>query len=327
MFLGPEMAHQRKLSDLRPVLVHAHFAPDACNALLLARKLQIPLVASLHGYDITAKDELQSSLYLWRREKLKVQASRFLCVSTFIRNQALAKGFPSEKTVVHYTGIDLDLFRSDACVARAPVVLFVGRLVPVKGCEYLIRAMADIQHFVPDAKLVVIGDGHLRDKLERQAAQSLNNYSFLGAQPPALVRKWMNQATVFCTPSVTAESGQREAFGMVFLEAQAMGLPVVSFASGGIPEAVANGQTGFLVPEGDWRALGEKILLFLRDGHLWNKFSKAGESRVRRQFDNRKQAKVLEVIYEHVIDEYRTAQIPLNPRACEMALWSTPHDL
>jgi glycosyltransferase involved in cell wall biosynthesis len=91
---------------------------------------------------------------------------------------------------------------------------------------------------------------------------------------------------------------------MVFTEAQAMGLPVVSFASGGIPEAVADGQTGFLVPEGDWRALGARILLLLRDGKLWTQFSRAGELRVRSQFDIRKQAQALEVIYERVIDEF-----------------------
>ena len=83
-----------------------------------------------------------------------------------------------------------------------------------------------------------------------------------------------------------------------------MGLPVVSFASGSLPEAVADGQTGFLAPERDWQALAARILLFLRDGNLWTQFSRAGESRVRNQFDIRKQAQALEVIYEQVIDEW-----------------------
>jgi glycosyltransferase involved in cell wall biosynthesis len=301
---GASATLRRKLMSLGPVLVHAHFASDACNAMALARALEVPLVASLHGYDITVKDDRQSSLYLWRREKLKAQGSRFLCVSNFIRNQALAKGFPAEKMVVHFTGINLEFFCPDPRISRSPVILFVGRLVSVKGCEYLIRAMAEIQGFAPEAKLVVIGDGPLRVKLELQASGSVRNFAFLGVQSPEVVRKWMNRATVFCTPSVVAETGQREAFGMVFTEAQAMGLPAVSFASGGIPEAVADGQTGFLVPEGDWRALGARILLLLRDGKLWTQFSQAGELRVRSQFDIRKQAQALEVIYERVIDEF-----------------------
>ena len=129
----------------------------------------------------------------------------------------------------------------------------------------------------------------------------------------------MNQATVFCTPSVVAVSGQREAFGMVFAEAQAMGLPVVSFASGGIPEAVSDGRTGFLVPEQDWQALGAKILLFLQHGNLWTKFSRAGESRVRCLFDIRKQAPALELIYEQVIDEFCRAGKPVKSRG-----WKIP---
>ena len=105
----------------------------------------------------------------------------------------------------------------------------------------------------------------------------LKNFAFLGVQDAVAVRAWMNRATVFCTPSVSVESGAAEGFGMVFAEAQAMGLPVVSFASGGIPEAVADGQTGFLVSERDWQALGNKILLLLRNRELWTRFSKAGQ--------------------------------------------------
>ena len=263
---GPSATLRRKLIRLGPVLVHAHFAPDACNALALAGSLDGPLVTSFHGYDITVNDDHQSSLYLWRREKLKAQGRRFLCVSNFIRNQALAKGFPVEKIVVHYVGIDMETFCPDPQIVRSPVILFVGRLVPVKGCEYLIRAMAEIQAFAPQAKLVVIGDGPLRSKLELQASKSVRNFEFLGLQSPDAVRKWMNRATVFCTPSVLAESGQREAFGMVFAEAQAMGLPVVSFASGGIPEAVSDGQTGFLVPEGTGRLWPQGFFCFFEMG-------------------------------------------------------------
>ena len=86
----------------------------------------------------------------------------------------------------------------------------------------------------------------------------LRTINFWGSRSPAVVKNWMNRAMVFCTPSLTAESGDAEGFGMVFAEAQAMGLPVVSFASGGIPEVVADRQTGFLVRERDWQSLADK---------------------------------------------------------------------
>ncbi len=325
-FGGPSATLRRMLIDLGPALVHAHFAPDACNALALAHALHVPLVASFHGYDLTVRDDHQASLYMWRRENLKAKGSRFLCVSNFIRNQALAKGFPAEKTVVHYTGIDVDYFHPDPHIKRSPTVLFVGRLVPKKGCEYLIRAMADIQRVAPETKLMIIGDGPLRGSLQKLAATTLKDFEFLGAQKPAIVREQMNRATVFCTPSVVAETGDAEGFGMVFAEAQAMGLPVVSFATGSLPEAVADGQTGFLAPEGDWQALAARILLFLQDGELWTRFSKAGESRVRCQFDIRKQALALEVIYEQVIDEFCRAGETVKSREWKTPAWSSTHE-
>lgn len=304
-FLGPSLSQQRKLARESPVLLHAHFGPDGCQAISLARALDIPLVVSLHGYDITVDDDQLWRWYLRRRGLLQAHGARFICVSDFIRKQALARGFPAEKTVVHYTGIDTDFFRPDPNVVRRPIVLFVGRLDPVKGCEYLIRAMARVQEVLPQAKLVVIGDGPLRKGLQQLANAMLKSCEFLGVQGSSTVRDWMNRAAVFSTPSVIAESGATEGFGLVFAEAQAMGLPVVSFATGGVPEAVAHGQTGFLVSERDSGALAAKLLVLLQNHDLWSQFSEAGPARVKALFNIRKQATILENIYESVLTDWK----------------------
>ncbi|MGA2074192.1 MAG: glycosyltransferase [Terriglobia bacterium] len=296
--LGPSLSLRRSLARKQPALIHAHFGPDACNAMALADALNVPLIVSLHGYDITRSDDRQSRLYLRRRDRLMNKAARFICVSNFMREQAMAKGFPASKTVVHYTGIDTDFFHPNPQTARVPVVLFVGRLVQEKGCTYLIRAMARVQKFVPEARLVIIGDGPLREDLRLQAARTLKNYHFLGAQSAEIVRHWMNRATVFCTPSVM------EGFGMVFAEAQAMGLPIAGFETGGVPEAVAHGETGFLVATRDWQELASKLVMLLKAPDLWARFSRAGELRVRRLFDIHKQAAALEEIYEEVLGDW-----------------------
>lgn len=300
---GAGSALQQMLAAKKPALIHAHFGPDACNAIQVARALSVPLVATFHGYDVTTSNALLPRLYLRRQELLKRSAARFLCVSEFIRQRAIEKGFPAEKMIVHYTGVDTDLFCPEPELPRLPIVLFVGRLVQKKGCEFLIRAVARAQEAQPEVQLVVIGDGPLRPTLEKQAAGALKNFQFLGVQEPAVVRNWMNRAMVFSTPSLTAESGDAEGFGMVFAEAQAMGLPVVSFASGGVPEAVANEQTGFLVPERDWESIAAKILALLSDNELWRRFSEAGQSRVRARFDLWKQSAALEDIYDSVLEE------------------------
>src|SRR5690606_4339309 len=123
------------------------------------------------------------------------------------------------------TGVDVCEFTPDPGVQREPIVLFVGRLVPQKGCDLLLRAMRTVQQRVPEARLIVIGDGPERGRLERIAAASMSGVEFLGSQPHWVVKQWLNRAHVFSVPSVTTESGRTEGFGMVFVEAQAMRVP------------------------------------------------------------------------------------------------------
>jgi colanic acid/amylovoran biosynthesis glycosyltransferase len=307
--LGPRKSDIDRLRAVDPTLMHAHFGVDASNALLITRKLKIPLIVTFHGWDATVRDEIyrrQSislKLYVNRRDHLARSACRVLCVSEFIRRKLLDKGFPPHKTLVHYTGIDLTKFRPDEFRKRDSVTLFVGRLVEKKGCEYLIRAMEIVQSRIPSVQLVVIGDGVLRKELEQQAHSTLRSCRFLGACSTEVIREWMSKASVFCTPSVVAKSGDAEGFGMVFAEAQAMGLPVASFATGGIPEAVEHGITGLLAPERDTNALADNIVTLLTDTALWQRFSAAGQERVHKHFDLVKQTAKLEQIYGQVLLE------------------------
>jgi len=296
------------LRKLNPLLLHAHFGPGGAFALPLAQRLGLPLIVTYHGIDATIKDEFARRFfsfrfYLRRKEILKHEARLFIAVSNFIKDKLVNQGFPEEKIVVHYIGVDTQFFTPDPFVVREPIVLFVGRLVENKGCAHIIRAMAEVQAEMPGVELVVIGDGPLRSKLESMARELPGRWRFLGTQSQDTIREWMNRATVFSVPSITVESGASEGFGMVFAEAQAMGLPVVSFATGGIPEAVAHGKTGFLAPEGDTKRLASYILQLLSNKELWQKFSTEGQKRAREHFDLRKQTKKLEEIYKEVISE------------------------
>uniref|UniRef100_B8HLM7 Glycosyl transferase group 1 n=1 Tax=Cyanothece sp. (strain PCC 7425 / ATCC 29141) TaxID=395961 RepID=B8HLM7_CYAP4 len=299
----------QNLKQCQPQLIHAHFGPDGVLALPLAHRLDIPLIVTFHGFDATTKDEYarrsfsKHRHYLQQRDTLKTEAALFIAVSDFIRSKLLEQGFPAEKVVVHHIGVNTSEFQRDPRIEREPIVLFVGRLVEKKGCEYLIRAMAQVQQSLPDVKLVIIGDGPLRPQLEALAAQLLSNYEFLGLQPPCMVKVWMNRARLLCSPSVTAASGDAEGIPMVILEAQSMGLPVVSSDHAGIPDAVAHGETGFLAPERDWVALSTYLQHLLTDTDLWTQFSQAGQERVQTQFDLQKQTAQLEQLYQQVLDQ------------------------
>jgi colanic acid/amylovoran biosynthesis glycosyltransferase len=297
----------RKVRACNPVLLHAHFGPAGLTALPLARQLKLPVVVTFHGYDATLTDkELAGSHYRIRayvrnRHVLQREANLFLAVSQFVRNEMLARGFPDERIVVHYTGVDVEFFRPQPQVRREPVVLFTGRLVEKKGCVHLIRAMAEVQTAMPTVKLVMIGDGELRNDLEQMARATLRDCSFLGMQSADTVREWMSRATVFCGPSIRGKSGDAEGFGMVFAEAQSMELPVASFACGGITEAVAHGDTGLLAAEGDWQTLAHNLLLLLRNENLRKRMGAAGRQRILKLFDLSTQTRMLENLYTRVL--------------------------
>jgi len=299
----------RRVQEYRPALVHAHFGVTALTALPLARWLHLPMIVTFHGYDATVTDSFlktshyRARRYLKERKSLQREAAQFVAVSEFIRRQMLLQGFPEDKVLVHYIGVDTDFFRSVGEQRREPIVLFVASLTEKKACAHLVRAMGEVQRVVPDVELVVIGDGPLRKNLEQLAASGLRKYRFLGIQPPEVVRDWMNRATVFCVPSMRAPSGDGEGFGMVFAEAQAMGLPVASYASGGVPEAVDHGETGLLAAEGDWEGLAGNIVTLLQNKNLWQQMNAAGPRRIRKAFDLKKQTNKLEDIYRRVLSE------------------------
>ncbi|MEO0644773.1 MAG: glycosyltransferase [Cyanobacteria bacterium J06650_10] len=299
----------REVSKASPSLIHAHFGPDGVKAMPLAANLNIPLIVTFHGYDITLEgfsawySSYSYFMYLTKRKKLKRISSKFIAVSNFIKDKLLQKGFPSDKIRVHYIGVDTQKFSSSLQQKREPIILFVGRLIAVKGCEYLIRAMSQVQQIFPSSQLVVLGDGPLKQKLEILSSQTLANYQFLGFQPLSVVKEWMARAKVFSVPSISDKNGHTEAFGTVFLEAQSMGLPVVSSLSGGIPEAVEHGKTGLLAPEKDATALAKYITMLLQDEQLWGRMSQNASGRVRSHFDIRQQTKKLENIYLEVLQE------------------------
>ncbi len=317
--LGVAPFFARRLRKLRPALLHAHFGFAGLRSLPLARTLGIPLVVTFQGCDATLYDEFlrtnsfySGRVYLRRRGALDVGATLFIAVSFFIRDEMLRQGFSANKIVVHYVGVDTDLFCPEPSVKREPLVLFTGRLDEKKGCEYLIRAMAKVQSISPDMELLVIGDGPLRPGLERLAAHNLRKFRFLGFQAPDVVRYWMNRARLFGAPSIRARSGDAEGYPNVFAEAQAMKLPVVSFASDGVREAVAHGETGFLAPERDIDALAYYLGKLCDDEPLCARMGEAAREYVCTKFNLRIQTRKLEDLYLRVI---QNATQPISLRA------------
>ena len=183
---GDFSASARRLAALKPKLVHAHFGPDGLRALSLARALGVPLVTTLHGYDVQRSDAalLRSGRLSWVRyglgkRRLMREGTLFLAVSDALRAQALARGYPAERTLTHYPGVDLPRF-GGAGEREPGLILHVARLVEKKGTAVLLDAMARL----PEARLVIVGDGPLRRAIEAQARSLGEQVRFLGALSP-----------------------------------------------------------------------------------------------------------------------------------------------
>lgn len=279
-----------------PDLLHAHFLADGVDAIRLGKLLSKPVVATIHGHDITKRDDEAAERR--RRRFFFDRIDRVIAVSDFIASRALAQGCPEQKLVKHYIGIDIDKFSQPREESEYPSLLFVGRLVEKKGCTYLLQAMERLQARFPELRLTVVGDGDLKSSLQREAGERRVNAEFAGTANAEEIRRLLARSWVFVAPSVTAASGDAEGLGMVFLEAQALQTPVVSFRSGGLVEAVEEGRTALLSEERDVDGLAANIADLLDNSALRHNMGVEGRKRVEQHFDIRKQCAALEAIYE-----------------------------
>lgn len=285
------------IRDRAPRLIHAHFFNDGVDAITLGCKLGIPMITTIHGHDITKHENAAS---ITRKKKFFAQVDKVIAVSDFMARQALARGCPESKLIQHYIGIDLEKFRQAKRESVTPTLLFVGRLVEKKGCTYLLQAMEKLKSRFPELKLTIIGDGGLEKSLRAEAAVRQLNVEFAGTASAEQIRAHLASSWLFVAPSITADSGDAEGLGMVFLEAQALQTPVVSFCSGGVVEAVADQSTGLLCEEKNVDGLANNIATLLDNSELRHSMGLRGRQRVEAEFDVRKQCAKLEQIYNEL---------------------------
>ena len=302
---------QPDLGALRPRLIHAHFGRGGALALPIARALEIPLVVTFHGADATKETHYRRRLvpriYARRLAALQREAALFICVSEFIRERLIERGFPADKLDVIHQGVEPDPApapATDPPAAGEPYVLFVGRFIEKKGVGHLIAAMRLLGARADGARLVLIGDGPLAAAL-RQQSEGLKNVSFLGWLPNPEVRRWMGGALALCVPSVTASDGDAEGLPTVIFEAMAAGVPVVASRHAGIAEAVEHNVTGLLVPEGDPAALADALAGLLAQPELRQRFGGAARAAAAERFDAMRQSRRLEAALLRVAGDAR----------------------
>jgi L-malate glycosyltransferase len=289
----------RVVKQLKPDIVHAHDPHGvamASIALSMSTQPRTPRLVASRRVDFHMR---RSALSRWKYRQVEC----FICASEAIRQIVVSDGIPRNRTVTVHEGIDLgrvaaapraELHKEFWLPHDAPLVGNVAALVPHKGQRHLVDAAALVLPKQPDARFIIAGEGELRPQLEHQIRQHHLEKHVILAGFRTDVLSLHKAFDIFVMSSVT------EGLGTSILDAMACGKPVVGTTAGGIPEVVADGETGLLVPPREPRAMADAIIQLLSDGALRERMGAAGLARVRQCFSAETMVKKTLDVYERL---------------------------
>lgn len=258
----------------RADLLHAHFGYWAAHAGRTAARLRRPWVLSLHGHDLLVEDRSNPEAQVLRTADL------VLVPSVFLADAASDAGFADERIRVLPSGIDLDGLSYRERTPSSPlVVTFAGRFVPKKGVLDAADALAEVARVRPDLRAVFVGFGPLEGELRRRLAERGLVADIRRGDVAGAVRQALADTDLVVMPSCTAPDGDAESLGLVAIEAQACGVPVVATRHGGLAEAVSP-KAGILVDEHDVPGIAAAILALADKPAAWPAMARAGRQHV-----------------------------------------------
>ena len=299
------MRDMRRTFDFQ--LIHAHaLTPDGFAAVVAGRAVNRPVVVSARGSDVHTYPHW-SALAMKAARFTLTRCDRLIAVSRDLARQAAGLAASRDPAEVVYNGVDAALFApcGDKAGARAalglpaegPVLLTAGSLIPEKGVRELIEAFERVGRDHPEARLIVLGGGPMRADLEALGKRLGEGRILLpGVVSNAEVADHMRAADILVHPS------HAEGLPNVVLEAMATGLPVIASAVGGVPEAVAHGETGLLFAAEDAASLELHLRTLLGDRPQARRMGQAGRDRVRARHSWESNARAHLRIYQAVLD-------------------------
>jgi len=303
-------------------VIHAlndHSTNVAVSALV-AEAVGIPFVYTIQGPGTRTGHPLVDSivgLYDLTVERwLSKEAQRVILLSKGLLPIARKLRVEKEKIAVIPSGIDSTFFdparvdvnremnrlRLEYNLSNEVIVGYVGRLDPAKGLTYLFSAVEAIQDKCPNIALLIVGDGALRDTLERRAKNLQVRTIFAGWQRN--VAPYYHLMDVFVLPSLF------EGLPNVILEAMAMRTPVIATNVGGSPDVLSNGENGFLVPAGDIQRLASALETLVKDNRLRVKMGNANRQKVEENFAWSKTVRMVEKIYSELVSVGQSTEMP-----------------
>lgn len=241
-------------------LVLAEYGPTGCSVLDACEQTGVPLVVHFHGFDAYHRETV--GRYRDAYQRMFRVARAIIVVSASMRKQLRSLGAGEEKLIVNPCGVDSNEFFGARPDQNPQTFVAIGRFVEKKAPQITIRAFSLVHQKCKDARLIMIGDGPLLPQCKRLVGQLglAEAVDFRGVQASQHIIQSLAEARAFVQHSVQAADGDSEGMPVAVLEAGAMGLPIVSTSHGGITEAVLHGETGYLVPEGDYERMASFML-------------------------------------------------------------------
>lgn len=287
-FSYPELYFVLLFLGRRFDIIQCHFGPAGrVGALLKQAGFKAKVITTFHGYDVTSYvNQHGKDVY----QTLFDVGDLFTYNSQATKQKVLVLGAPAEKLVKLPMGIDFEKItftprhlESGQCVN----ILSVGRLVEMKGRQYALKAIASLVKKFQNISYTIVGDGPLRASLEKLVEQlGISKWVHLvGWVDDEKLDELYKSSHIFLHPSVTASDGNMEGQGVVLLEAQGYGLPIVATKHNAFLETVLDGQTGILVPERDADALALALEHLIENPEFWEKMGRAGREHVKENYD------------------------------------------
>jgi len=275
-------------------LIHAHFATWATTAASFVSKLtNIPYSFTAHAKDIYHESVDRKAL----AEKM-AQAKFVITVSNFNKiylEECLKTEGKLGRIIRLYNGIDLNQFKPSHTKKDSNLIVSVGRLVQKKGFEYLIDACNILNEKGMPFHCMIIGEGEERTALENLVKKNSleNKVKFTGAQTQKEVIRMIQKSAIFVLPCIVGDDGNRDGLPTVLLESMALGVPVISTTTTGIPEIIENKKTGILVPPKNALQLANSIEEVLIKPELQENLQREGRLRAEKVFNIEENVRVL----------------------------------